>query len=383
MKVLVGLSGGVDSAVAAYLLKQQGYDVTCCFMRNWDSALNNDTLGNRTLNNDICPQEEDYNDAKKVAEILGLDLLRKDYIKEYWDFVFKNFINEYQKGRTPNPDILCNKYIKFDCFLDYAKDLGFERIATGHYIKADDNNPRHYYKAFDLNKDQSYFLAQVAKDALDYTLFPLGDIDKSEVRRIANELNLNVANKKDSTGICFIGERDFRKFLTNYIPMKKGEIIDIDTLEVIGEHEGSYYYTIGQRKGFGVGGNRGPYYCVGKNVNKNYIYLTSIENEDYLYSDKAYITNINWLQDIDINNKLIQCKFRYRQKDNDVYIKKISNTEAILTYPNKIKAVTPGQQAVFYLNDEMLGGGIIDKTYINDVDMQEYLDNKVLKSINE
>lgn len=383
MKVLVGLSGGVDSAVAAYLLKQQGYDVTCCFMRNWDSALNNDTLGNKTLNNDICPQEEDFNDAKKVAEILGLELLRKDYIKEYWDYVFKNFIEEYQKGRTPNPDILCNKYIKFDCFLDFAKEFGFEKIATGHYIKADDNNPRHYYKAFDLNKDQSYFLAQVDKKALDYTLFPLGDIDKSEVRRIANELNLNVANKKDSTGICFIGERDFRKFLTNYIPMKKGKIIDIDTLEVIGEHEGSYYYTIGQRKGFGVGGNRGPYYCVGKNVNKNYIYLTSVENEDYLYSDKAYITGINWLQDIDIDGKLIQCKFRYRQKDNDVYIKKISDTEAILTYPNKIKAVTPGQQAVFYLNDEMLGGGIIDKTYINDVDMQEFLDNKVLKYIHE
>ena len=383
MKVLVGLSGGVDSAVAAYLLKQQGYDVTCCFMRNWDSALNNDTLGNKTLNNDICPQEEDFNDAKKVAEILGLELLRKDYIKEYWDYVFKNFIDEYQKGRTPNPDILCNKYIKFDCFLDYAKELGFDRIATGHYIKADDNNPRHYYKAFDLNKDQSYFLAQVDKAALDYTLFPLGDIDKSEVRRIANELNLNVANKKDSTGICFIGERDFRKFLTNYIPMKKGKIIDIDSLEVIGEHEGSYYYTIGQRKGFGVGGNRGPYYCVGKNVDKNYIYLTSIENEDYLYSDKAYITNINWLQDIDINDKLIQCKFRYRQKDNDVYIKKVSENEAILTYPNKIKAVTPGQQAVFYLNDEMLGGGIIDKTFINDIDMQEFLDNKVLKSIHE
>lgn len=380
MKVLVGLSGGVDSAVAAYLLKQQGYDVTCCFMRNWDSALNNDTLGNNTLNNDICPQEEDYNDAKKVAEILGLKLLRKDYIKEYWDYVFKNFIEEYQKGRTPNPDILCNKYIKFDCFLDYAKENGFDMIATGHYIKSENG---HYYKALDSNKDQSYFLAQVDKKALDLCLFPLGDIVKEDVRKIAENLNLNVTNKKDSTGICFIGERDFRKFLSNYIPMKKGKIIDVDTLEVIGDHNGVYYYTIGQRKGFGVGGNKGPYYCVGKNVKENLLYLTSITNEQYLYSDCAFISGINWLNKLDIDGKIIQCKFRYRQKDNDVFIKMVSNSEAILTYPNKIKAVTPGQQAVFYYNDEMIGGGIIDKTYLNGVDLCEYFDNKVLNNYHE
>lgn len=379
MKVLVGLSGGVDSAIAAYELKKQGLDVKCCFMRNWDSALNNDTLGNSTLNNDICPQEQDYNDAKSVADALGLELLRKDYIKEYWDNVFKFFVDEYKKGRTPNPDILCNKYIKFDCFLDFAMEQGFDMIATGHYIKAVDWPIRRYYKASDLNKDQSYFLAQVSKKALDKCLFPLGDIDKPRVRELAEELNLSIAKKKDSTGICFIGERDFRKFLSNYIPMKPGKIIDIDTLEEIGEHNGVYYYTVGQRKGFGVGGNRGPYFCVGKNIEHNLLYLTSIKNEHYLYSDSAYISGINWINDLPAEASEIGCKFRYRQPDNKVIIKKVSDTEAMLHYPQKIKAVAPGQEAVFYLNDEMLGGGTIDKVFINGQDVNEYLDSLVFK----
>ena len=376
MKILVGLSGGVDSAVAAHLLKSAGYDVTCCFMRNWDSALNNDTLGNSTLNNDICPQEEDYNDAKAVAEKLGLPLLRSDYIEEYWNSVFQNFIEEYERGRTPNPDILCNKYIKFDHFLRFAMDKGFDRIATGHYFKSKEvDGQLRYFKAADLNKDQSYFLAQVDKKALDLSVFPLGDIDKGEVRRIAHQLDLPIADKKDSTGICFIGERNFREFLKNYIPMRRGDIIDIDTLEVVGQHEGVYYYTIGQRKGFGVGGNRGPYFCVGKDVKKNILYLTSVKNEEYLYSDSAYISGINWIRKI--NDGDIQCKFRYRQSDNQVHIKLLSDNEALLTYPQKIKAVTPGQQAVFYDDGELLGGGVIENTYINGEDLNAKLMERV------
>ena len=377
MKILVGLSGGVDSAVAAYLLKEAGFDVTCCFMRNWDSALNNDTLGNDTLNNDICPQEEDYNDAKAVADKLGLKLLRSDYVEEYWDAVFKNFIEEYERGRTPNPDILCNKYIKFDHFLRFAENNGFDRIATGHYFKSvETENGIRYYKAADLNKDQSYFLAQVNKGALDKSLFPLGDIDKPQVRKIAHELDLPIADKKDSTGICFIGERNFREFLKNYIPMKKGKIIDIDTLEQVGKHEGVYYYTIGQRKGFGVGGDRGPYFCVGKDVKNNVLYLTSVKNEDYLYSDRCFVDEINWIGGLDDEN--IQCKFRYRQPDNEVRIKKVSETSAYLYYPQKIKAVTPGQQAVFYKDGELLGGGVIEKTFIGDEDLNE----KLMKRVN-
>ena len=310
--------------------------------------------------------------AKKVADALELKLLRIDFIKEYWDNVFNNFVEEYKKGRTPNPDILCNKYIKFDSFLKYAIDNGFDKIATGHYIKEENGN---YYQAFDQNKDQSYFLAQVDKKALDKCLFPLGNIDKQEVRKIANDLKLSIADKKDSTGICFIGERNFREFLKNYIPMKEGNIVDIDTNEIIGKHNGVYYYTIGQRKGFNVGGNRGPYFCVGKNVEKNILYLTSILNEEYLYSDKCLVKGINWIKDIDDDIDL-DVKFRYRQKDIRVHIKKIDNTSAYLLYPDKIKAVTPGQQAVLYVNKELVGGGVIEETYIANKEVKTFLEEK-------
>ncbi len=373
MRVLVGLSGGIDSAIAAYLLKKQGLDVEACFMRNWDSALNNDTLGNPTLQDDICPQEKDYNDAKKVAEALGIKLSRVDYIKEYWDDVFENFIQEYKKGRTPNPDILCNKYIKFDAFLKYALAKGFDMIATGHYVKKGLYNGQEVLmKAHDLNKDQSYFLAQIDKEAIKRSLFPLGDIDKNEVRDIGHKLNLTIADKKDSTGICFIGERNFREFLKNYIPMKSGKIIDIETKEVIGIHQGVYYYTIGQRKGFAVGGNRGPYYCVGKDVYKNELYLACAADDKWLYSDSCLLSGMNYLCDLDMSEFRCKCKFRYRQKDQEVLFRKLDDNHALLRYDH-IKSVTPGQQAVLYLDDVLIGGGVIEKIYQDGKDKQEIL----------
>ena len=373
-KVLVGLSGGVDSAVAAYLLKEQGYDVECCFMRNWDSALNNDTLGNPTLNDDICPQEKDYNDAKKVAEKLGLKLHRVDYIKEYWDDVFENFISEYKEGRTPNPDILCNKYIKFDAFLNYAKANGYDKMATGHYAKnVIYKNEELIGKAHDLNKDQSYFLAQVSKEAIEFTLFPLGEIDKPQVRRIAHELELNIADKKDSTGVCFIGERNFREFLKNYIPMKEGNIIDIETKEVIGRHDGVYYYTIGQRKGFKVGGSRGPYFCVGKNVYKNELYLATKNDHEWLYSDSCHVKDFNFMFRPETGVFKATAKFRYRQCDNNVTVRIIDDTNIMIEFDEHIKAVTKGQQAVVYMGDVMIGGGVIDEVYLNGKEKDEIL----------
>ena len=225
MKVMVGLSGGVDSAVAAYLLKKQGYDVVACFMRNWDAMANGDYLGNPTVNDDQCPQEKDYQDAQKVAEKLGIPLLRVDFIKEYWDHVFSFFISEYENGRTPNPDILCNKYIKFDAFLEFAKKNNCDMIAMGHYAKRVEKDGHFYLmKCHDTNKDQTYFLSQINEEQIKSCLFPLGDIDKTEVRRIAHELDLeSVMDKKDSTGVCFIGERNFKEILKNYItPKLKG-----------------------------------------------------------------------------------------------------------------------------------------------------------------
>ena len=255
MKVILGLSGGVDSSVSLKILKDQGYDVEAMFMRNWDSALNNDYLGNPNKDDDVCPQEKDYMDAVMVANQLDIKLHRIDFVKEYWDNVFTYFIEEYKKGRTPNPDIMCNKYIKFDAFMEEAKYLGADYIAMGHYARVRHEKYKSYLlRGVDSNKDQTYFLSQISQKQLRHSLFPVGDLTKAEVRKIANDNNLYTAEKKDSTGICFIGERNFKEFLKNYLPANPGNIVTMDS-KIVGKHEGLMYYTIGQRKGLEIGGN--------------------------------------------------------------------------------------------------------------------------------
>lgn len=372
MKVLIGLSGGVDSAVAAYLLKKEGYEVTGCFMRNWDAFANNDFLGNPTINDNQCPQEKDYDDAKEVAKKLGIDLLRVDFIKEYWDHVFSFFIEEYENGRTPNPDILCNKYIKFDAFLKFAKEKGFDKIAMGHYAKKKEVNGIEYLeKCFDSNKDQTYFLSQINEEQIKSCLFPLGDISKEEVRKIAHELKLeSVMDKKDSTGVCFIGERNFREFLKNYIPAQKGNIINIDTGKKIGTHKGVFYYTIGQHKGLGIGGISGEtasgWFIVKKDAKNNILYVTRGDTQKYLLSNKCIVRKLNIINPKETFPQEVGVKFRYRQKDHPAKIDLI-NGEIVCTY-DYYKAVTPGQEAVFYNKDGLLiASGTIDEVYRDEV----------------
>ena len=368
-KIMVGLSGGVDSAIAAYLLKKEGHEVIAGFMRNWDSMTNNDILGNPNNDDDICPQEKDYNDAKSVAEALGIELYRIDFVKEYWDHVFSYFLDEYKKGRTPNPDILCNKYIKFDSFLKFAMSKGVDYVATGHYAKVKHfaNGKSKMYKASDKNKDQSYFLCQLNQEQLSKTLFPLENIDKTEVRRIAEELKLTISKKKDSTGICFIGERNFKEFLKNYLPAKKGDIVDIESKVVVGKHDGVIYYTIGQRKGLGIGGIRGvtpgSYFVVSKDVKKNVLYVAKGEENEYLLADSCLVENVNWIDDEVSQNIDCNCKFRYRQCDNPIHLEKVDDTHVMVTCKEPVKAITSGQEAVFYLGEECLGGGTIAKVY--------------------
>ena len=359
-KVVVGLSGGVDSSVAAYLLKKEGYEVIGLFMRNWDSFVNNDIEGNPN-HGSICPQEEDYNDAKKVAECLGIELYRVDFIKEYWDNVFTYFLEELKKGRTPNPDLMCNKYIKFDLFKKEAKKLGADYIATGHYAQMDGGR---LLRGIDDNKDQTYFLAQVPKENLKDVLFPIGHLTKPEVRDIASKINLPTASKKDSTGICFIGERNYQKFIHNYLKPNKGDIIDVKTNEKVGEHEGLMNYTIGQRRSVGLSGNKDKHYVVGKNVETNVLYVAFGDDNEYLKSDACTITNINFIS----KKRPTSCtaRFRYRSKDVPVKIQYTSEDELKIIYKDFTTGVTPGQACVLYDEEECLGSGIIDKIYKND-----------------
>lgn len=356
MRIVVGISGGVDSSVAAYLLKQQGHDVIGLFMVNWEEK------------DGTCTAEEDFEDVKRVCNKIGIPYFSVNYSKEYYDRVFRYFLDEYKRGRTPNPDVLCNREVKFGPFLEQARKLGADMIATGHYAKKIEKDGKYYLaKADDLNKDQSYFLNQLNQEQLSSVIFPLENIDKPKVREIAKKLELSTADKKDSTGICFIGERNFRKFLKEYLPAKPGKILDLQG-NIVGQHEGLMYYTLGQRRGLNIGGkkdgNGQRWFVIKKDLEKNILYVSQGE-DDLLFSNGLYASGMNWIPTIP-EEKSFNCfaKFRYRQPDQKVSVTIIDKDKIKVDFDEKQRAITPGQFVVLYNEDGIcLGGGIIDESF--------------------
>ncbi|TRW28659.1 tRNA 2-thiouridine(34) synthase MnmA [Criibacterium bergeronii] len=369
-KVVLGMSGGVDSSVAAILLQKQGYDVTGIFMKNWDDT-----------NDDICTAKEDYEDVRKVADKLGIDYYTVNFEKEYWEQVFTYFLNEYKKARTPNPDVMCNQEIKFKAFLEYALKLDADYIAMGHYARVEKVGDEYKLKrAVDNSKDQTYFLSRIGQNALSKTIFPIGEIEKKEVREIAKEYDLATALKKDSTGVCFIGERNFNEFLDKFLLTKKGNIVNVDTGEKIGEHSGLIHYTIGQRKGLGIGGvgDGRAFFVAGKDIPKNIIYVAQGEEHIALYSSKLFADQVFWISGKEPTFPLkCTAKFRYRQADIPVTVYKKSEDMVEVVYDNPVKAATSGQIAVFYDGQYCLGSAIIDEVVPLD-EKYSYL-NKTLK----
>ncbi|MEM8187273.1 tRNA 2-thiouridine(34) synthase MnmA [Morganella morganii] len=355
-KVIVGMSGGVDSSVSAYLLQQQGYQVTGLFMKNWEE--DDDT--------EYCSSAADLADAQAVCDKLGIELLTINFAAEYWDNVFEHFLEEYKAGRTPNPDILCNKEIKFKAFLEYAaEDLGADYIATGHYVRRRDiNGTTQLLRGLDSNKDQSYFLYTLSHDQVAQSLFPVGELEKPEVRRIAEQLGLITAKKKDSTGICFIGERKFRDFLARYLPAKPGPIMTVDGQE-IGQHDGLMYHTLGQRKGLKIGGTREgsdePWYVVDKDVENNILIVAQGHEHPRLMSAGLIAQQLDWVSREPLTQPM-RCvvKTRYRQEDIPCTVTPLGDDKISVRFDNPVAAVTPGQSAVFYQDEVCLGGGVIE-----------------------
>ncbi|RGD75665.1 tRNA 2-thiouridine(34) synthase MnmA [Anaerofustis stercorihominis] len=350
------MSGGVDSTVSAYLLKKQGYDVIGLFMKNWDE----------TDENGECTAEEDYDDARAVCLKLNIPCYTVNFTKEYWDNVFTYFLDEYKKGRTPNPDVLCNKEIKFKCFLDYAINvLNADYIATGHYAKVEHTKEgTRLLKAKDQHKDQTYFLSLLKEKQLERVIFPLADVEKGEVREIAEREGFRNAKKKDSTGICFIGERNFTRFLQNYLPNQPGDMIDMDTGEKKGEHIGLMYYTLGQRRGLGVGGcgSGERWYVADKDLDKNILYIVQGDKNPKLYKNGFIATDVNMISGHYPSDKFkCEMRFRHLQPLKKVTVEVIDESTARVIFDEEQSGVTPGQIAVFYDGDVCLGGGTIDK----------------------
>ena len=353
-RVVIGMSGGVDSSVAALLLKEQGYDVIGVFMKNWDES--NDV--------GICTSAEDYDDVRAVCDAIGIPHYSVNFVKEYWERVFSVFLKEYEAGRTPNPDILCNKEIKFEAFLRFALQLDADYLATGHYARLHHlSEGVQLLRGNDLEKDQSYFLAGVRSEQLTRVLFPVGEIVKGNVRDIARKANLPTAEKKDSTGICFIGERQFKQFLMQYLPAQPGEMRTPNGT-VVGHHDGLMYYTLGQRKGLGIGGggNGQPWFVVEKDISNNALIVEQGETTRLL-SRALRASQLNWFAG-NAPAERFRCtaKFRYRQRDQRVEVT-LQDGGALVRFDQPQRAVTPGQWAVFYEGEICLGGGVIEETF--------------------
>ncbi len=357
MKIAVGISGGVDSALSALLLKEAGHDVFGIFMKNWDEEL---------YPEGECTAESDFDDVRSVCDDLDIPYYSVNFSKEYWDRVFEYFLYEYSRGRTPNPDVLCNKEIKFAAFKDLAMKTGADAMATGHYCRTDmkDGHAR-LLKGADPGKDQSYFLSMLTEEQLEKAVFPIGGLLKSEVRDIARKRGLAVAEKKDSTGICFIGERNFRKFLKQFLPAKPGEMRSVDG-ELIGTHEGLMYYTIGQRRGLGIGGrgNGGRWFVVKKDLENNVLIVAQDDNTPGLWSKALETEKFNFINPVDNDEFDCTAKFRYRQPDRPVHVKVTDGGICRIEFKERERAVTEGQFAVLYDGDVCLGGGVIDRVFI-------------------
>lgn len=351
-RVVVGMSGGVDSSVTAHLLKQEGYEVVGIFMKNWDDT---DEFG-------MCTATEDYNDVIRVCNQIGIPYFAVNFEKEYWDKVFTYFLNEYKAGRTPNPDVICNKEIKFKAFLEHAMAVGADYVATGHYAKVTRTNGEvKLLRGQDRNKDQTYFLNALSQDQLQKVMFPLGEIEKPRVREIAHEAGLATAAKKDSTGICFIGERNFKEFLSQYLPAQKGNMETVDG-EIKGTHDGLMYYTFGQRQGLGIGGAGEPWFVLDKDLERNVLIVGQGYHHPLLYSEALKAVDVNWISGR-APAAPMECtaKFRYRQEDHQVTVIPLPDGSLDVVFAEPERAVTPGQYVVFYEGEECLGGGTIDE----------------------